>query len=164
MDNMNIISVREHQEYLDRAIDYFSSKWGINRNIYQDCISNSLNTESPLPRWYLMMKGDKIIGSYGLIVNDFISRQDLWPWLCAVYIEENERGQALSSRLLEHGLRESAKLGFSAVYLCTDHMGFYEKYGWQYIGQGYGVSGEATRIYKAESISQEGIPCESNRK
>ena len=157
MDNINIIAIREHPKYLEQAVDYFSSKWGVRRVIYQDCIFNSLTTKSPLPRWYLMIKDDKIIGSYGLIVNDFISRQDLWPWLCAVYIEENERGTALGSRLLEHGRREAAKLGFSVIYLCTSHVGFYEKYGWQYIGQGYSVSGEGTRIYKAESISQEGF-------
>ena len=100
-----------------------------------------------------MMRDDKIIGSYGLIVNDFISRQDLWPWLCAVYIEENERGKALGSRLLEHGRMEAAKLGFPKIYLCTDHVGFYEKYGWQYIGQGYRLRGEDIRIYIAESIT-----------
>ena len=152
MENINIIAVREHPEYLNLAVNYFSSKWGVNRNIYQECISNSITTESSLPRWYLMMQNDKIIGSYGLIVNDFISRQDLWPWLCAVYVDESERGQALGSRLLEHGRKEAAKLGFPIVYLSTDHVGFYEKYGWQYIGQGYGLSGEETRMYKAESI------------
>ena len=153
MDNLNIIAVRDHPEYLERAVDYFSSTQDIARNIYQDCIANSLTTESPLPRWYLMMKGNDIIGGYGLIVNDFISRQDLWPWLCAVYIEENERGKALGSRLLEHGRHEAAKLGFPMVYLCTDHIGFYEKYGWRYIGGAYGVSGSETRVYEIESIS-----------
>ena len=153
MNNINIISVRKHVDYLDRAVNYFSSKWLASRNIYHDCIFHSLTTESPLPRWYLMMRDDEIIGSYGLIVNDFISRQDLWPWLCAVYIEESERGKSLGSRLLEHGRREAAKSGFSKVYLCTDHVGFYEKYGWQYIGQGYGASGQETRIYQADSIT-----------
>lgn len=153
MDNIRIIAVRENPEYLERAVDYFSSKWGIAKNIYQDCIANSSTTNSPLPRWYLMIKDNEIIGSYGLIINDFISRQDLWPWLCAVYIEESERGKALGSRLLEHGRKETAKLGFPMVYLCTDHVGFYEKYGWRYIGGAYGVSGSETRVYEIESVS-----------
>ena len=153
MDNISIIAVREHPEYLDRAVDYFASKWSVSRNIYQDCIAHSLTTESSLPRWYLMTKSDEIIGSYGLIVNDFISRQDLWPWICAVYIEESERGKSLGSRLLKHCRREAARLGFPMVYLSTDHVGLYEKYGWRYIGDGYGVSGESTRMYEAKSIS-----------
>jgi len=152
VSNVEIIAVRENQDYLLRAIDYYSSKWSVSRNVYQDCITNSLTTESPLPRWYLMLRNNKIIGSYGLIVNDFISRQDLWPWICAVYIEENERGKALGARLLEHGRHEAAMLGFSTVYLSTDHIGYYEKYGWMYIGQGYSFNGETCRIYEAGSI------------
>ena len=152
MSNVKIIAIREYPELLEQAVDYFSSRWGVDRNIYRDCIANSLTTESPLPRWYLMMNGNRIIGSYGLVVNDFISRQDLWPWICAVYIEEDERGKVLGSRLLEHSRKEAAKLGFPTIYLSTDHVGFYEKYGWQYIGQGYSIGGKDTRIYKAESI------------
>ena len=148
----NIISIRDNPAYLDRAVDYFSSKWGVARSVYQDCISNSLTTKSALPRWYLMLKNDEIIGSYGLIVNDFTSRQDLWPWLCAVYIEEKERGKALVERLLDHGRREASTLGFSTVYLSTDHVGLYEKYDWRYIGQGYGISGDDHRIYEADAI------------
>ena len=152
---MKIIAIREYPELLEPAVDYFSSRWGVDRNIYQDCIANSLTTESPLPRWYLMMNGNRIIGSYGLVVNDFISRQDIWSWICAVYIEEDERGKELGSRLLEHSRKEAAKLGFPTIYLSTDHVGFYEKYGWQYIGQGYSIGGKDTRIYKAGSTYKE---------
>ena len=150
--NISIIAVRENPDYLNSSVNYFARKWSVSRDIYQDCIYNSLTTESPLPRWYLMIKGNAIIGGYGLVVNDFMSRQDLWPWVCAVYIEESERGKALGSRLLELGRREASTLGFPKVYLSTDHVGYYEKYGWRYIGDGYSVSGERTRMYEAESI------------
>lgn len=143
-----IISVREHPEYCERAIDYFSSKWDIGRNIYEDSITSSLSTESPLPRWYLMVDmEDEIVGCYGLIINDFVSRQDLYPYLCALYIEEKERGQALGSQLLQHGKMEAKKLGFDRLYLCTDHIGFYEKYGFVYLGIGYHLNGDQSRIY-----------------
>ena len=132
--NINIISIRENPEYLERGIDYFSSKWGIERRIYEDCISHSVTTDSPLPRWYLMMRKDVIIGSYGLNTNDFISRQDLFPWLCALYVEENERGKQLGGMLLDHGRKEAAKLGYKKIYLATDHNGYYERYSWKYIG------------------------------
>lgn len=148
--NEHIISVREHPEYLECAIDYFSSKWGIERAIYEDCIGHSITTKNPLPRWYLMLDGENIIGSFGLITNDFVSRQDLWPWLCALYVESSQRGRGLGGRLLAHGRREAARLGFESLYLVTDHVGYYERYGWRYIGQGYGPSGES-RIYETES-------------
>ncbi|MBH1940286.1 GNAT family N-acetyltransferase [Mobilitalea sibirica] len=149
-----IIAVREKPEYLEKAVDYFSTKWGIERIIYEDCISNSLKTESKLPRWYLMLKDNQIIGSYGLITNDFVSRQDLSPYLCALYIEESERGKELGSQLLHHARFEAKKLGFSKVYLCTDHIGYYERYGWTYIGAGYHPWGEISRIYECDSLSE----------
>lgn len=146
-----ILSVRDNPAYLSRATDYFSEKWGIDRSVYENSISFSLSTLSPLPRWYLLMRENTIIGSFGLIANDFISRQDLWPWLCALYVEENERNKGLGGMLLEFGRREAKKLGFDKVYLSTDHTGYYEKYGWRFIGIGYGPFGES-RIYEAEAL------------
>ena len=147
-----VIGVRDKKEYLEKAIDFFSAKWGIERNIYDDCISCSITTESPLPRWYLLLKSNQIIGGYGLITNDFISRQDLYPWLCALFIEENERGNNLGAKLLDHGRAEAAKSGYKNIYLCTDLNIYYEKYGWEHIAEGFHPWGEKSKIYVASTI------------
>ena len=55
----------------------------------------------------------------------------------------------------EHGRSESEKLGFPMLYLSTSHVGYYEKYGWRFVGHGYDVGGDATRIYEAETINDE---------
>ncbi len=151
---IQILSVRAHPETLERAVDYLAARWGVARAVYQDCVSHSLTTDSPLPRWYLLLQGDSVIGSYGLIVNDFISRQDLWPWICALYVEESARGSALGAQMLAHGRAEAARLGFPKVYLATDHIGYYERYGWRYIGDGYAANGESGRIYENESARE----------
>ncbi|MDR2502141.1 MAG: GNAT family N-acetyltransferase, partial [Oscillospiraceae bacterium] len=150
--DVEILSVRECPELLSRAANYFSAKWGINRKIYEESITDSLTTENSSPRWYLMMRGDEIIGSYGLIENDFMVRKDLTPWLCALYIEESERRQGLGAKLLTHGRREAAKLGFSKVYLCTDHVGYYERYGWRFFGMEKSEFGCETRVYEVDSL------------
>jgi RimJ/RimL family protein N-acetyltransferase/ubiquinone/menaquinone biosynthesis C-methylase UbiE len=147
-----IISVREHPEYLDRAVDYFSSKWGIDRKVYEASISDSLTTQNPLPRWYLMFKGNDIIGSFGLIDNDFMIRKDLLPWLCALYVEKTERGKSLGSRLLARGRQEAKALGYDKLYLCTDLVGYYEKYGWRFFGMEESEWGGKTRVYEIESV------------
>ena len=146
-EQLQIIAIREHPKYFDRAVDYFSSRWGIDRKIYEESISDSITTSNPLPRWYIMLKGDTIIGSFGLIENDFMVRKDLLPWLCALYIEESERGKALGSKLLAYGRQEALKLGFHKVYLCTDHVGYYERYGWDFFGLEESEWGGKTRVY-----------------
>lgn len=147
MSDIRIICITETPEYLDKAVEYNCKNWPLDDDIYIDCIKNSIDTENGLPRWYLMLRGDEIIGSYGLIMNDFISRQDLWPWFAALYVEESERGNRLGGVLLDHGKKEAAKLGFNELYLCTDHVNLYEKYGWIKIGVGYHPWHESSSIY-----------------
>ena len=145
-----VIALREHPAMCDAAIAYFQEKWadGNSRMVYDDCIRHSLTTENPLPRWYLLTDGSEIIGCAGLITNDFISRMDLYPWICALYVEESHRGQALGQQLLARAEADAKAAGFSAVYLCTDHIGYYEHYGYAYIGTGFHPWGETSRIYE----------------
>ncbi|GIN72772.1 hypothetical protein J14TS2_32470 [Bacillus sp. J14TS2] len=118
---MNIINLREHPEYKEIAITYFQSKWADedSMKVYEDSITHSLTTDNPLPIWYLMEQSDEIIGCAGLISNDFISRMDLWPWICALYIEENYRGRSLGEKLLTHAKADAKKAGFNHVSICA---------------------------------------------
>jgi len=149
---MHILSVREHPEKARNFIAYCQKRWAseASMKVYEDCILSCLHSPSPLPQWYLLMDGEEIAGGAGLIVNDFISRMDLWPWLCALYIETEYRGHALGSLLLEHARADAKKLGFTNLYLCTDHVGYYERYGFACLAQGYHPWGERSRIYRAE--------------
>lgn len=146
---MNIISVKESPKHKDKAIKYFQNKWAREDSlmVYEDCIANCITTTNPLPQWYLLENNGDIIGCAGLITNDFISRMDLYPWVCALYIEKEYRGNAYGSLLLDKAKEDAKKGGFSNLYLCTDHVGYYEKYGFTYVGTGYHPWGESSRIY-----------------
>ncbi|UQZ88100.1 GNAT family N-acetyltransferase [Deltaproteobacteria bacterium Smac51] len=151
MKPVRIVSVRQEPEYAGEAIKYIQQCWPeVLPVIYEDCIRHSLQAKAPLPQWYLLMDNQRPIGCCGLITNDFISRSDLYPWICAVYIDEEHRGRAYSALLLDRCKQDCAALGFDHVYLSTDHIGFYEKYGFEYIGQGYHPWGEESRIYSAK--------------
>ena len=121
-----IINIREFPEWLDRAADYFTAKWNIDRQLYIESMTDSLTTAQPVPRWFLMLREEDIIGCFGLIENDFMVDTELCPWLCGLYVEPQERGRQLGSRLLGRGLLEAAALGFDKVYLNTDHVGYYK--------------------------------------
>ena len=150
----SIVNIRECPDWLEPAADYFSSRWNISRHLYHDSMTDSLLTDAPVPRWYLMLRDEEIIGGFGLIDNDFMVRTDLCPWLCALHIEPSARGQQLGAKLLIHSRREAAKLGFEKVYLNTDHIGYYEKYDWRYMGDFAPQSGADTRVYEADVIRE----------
>lgn len=146
---MKVISVRKNPEYKEIAIEYISQKWlDTPFIIYKDCITHCIVAQNPLPQWYLLQKDNKIIGCAGLITNDFISRMDLYPWFCALFIDENYRGKQFASLLIEKAKEDTCKMGFDYLYLSTDHIEYYEKFGFEYIGQGYHPWGEESRIYQ----------------
>ena len=148
---MKIISIRENPEYKDQAINYFQSKWQtVLPVIYEDCINHSIDSMNPLPQWYLLEKGSSIIGCAGLITNDFISRMDLYPWICAIYIEKNHRGNNYGSLLIDKAKKDAKDAKFKYLYLSTEHVGYYEKFGFVYIGQGYHPWGDESRIYQCQ--------------
>lgn len=148
---MNIISVREQPQYAGRIIVYLQQCWSeVSPIIYDDCISHCIKTTNPLPQWYVLEKEGEFIGCAGLITNDFISRMDLYPWLCALFIDENHRGHNYAQMLIERTKEDARKFGFSNLYLCTNHVGYYEKFRFQYIGNGYHPWGEQSRIYAIE--------------
>ncbi|MFQ7387547.1 MAG: GNAT family N-acetyltransferase [Alistipes sp.] len=51
---------------------------------------------------------------------------DLWPWACALYVEERLRGYAYGRLLLDRAAEDARRAGFGKLYLSTDHAGLYE--------------------------------------
>lgn len=146
---MKIISVREHPEYKNRIIAFLQKSWSeVLPEIYSDCIKHCIGSPNPLPQWYVLESDGQFIGCAGLITNDFISRMDLYPWLAALYIDEQFRGNSYALLLIEKAKEDAKNAGFEKLYLSTDHVGYYEKYGWKYIGNGYHPWEEQSRIYE----------------
>jgi len=147
---MEVINLRKRKQHKEKAIVCFQKIWANDGSklVYEDCISRSLVTKSTLPVWYLLLDGDKIIGCAGLITNDFISSMDLWPWLAALYVEKEYRGNNYASLLIEDVKKDAKKVRFSKLYLATEHRGYYEKFDFSYIGEGYHPWGESSRVYE----------------
>ena len=149
---LNILSLRENPEALERFACFFSAAWS-RREFYRDCMKACLTSESPLPQWYLLENGEgETLGGAGLVISDFTARGDLWPWLCALFVGEKHRGQGYGAMLISHLKREAARLGYREIFLCTGHTGYYEKYGFAFLGNALEVSGESSRIYRAETL------------
>ena len=146
---MLLIDVRKSPAHKDAAIAYFQEKWAseTSRMVYEDCISRSIAAENPLPVWYLLEDAGRIVGCAGLITNDFISCGDLWPWLCALYVETDRRGEGLAGLLIDGAKRDAAAMGYPNLYLSTGMTGFYERYGFDYLCVGYHPWGECSRVY-----------------
>lgn len=147
MSDYKYVILTEVPSIKDEAAEWFHSKWGVPKEAYLECMEAFLNGETDYG-WYLCLDGDKIIAGMGVIENDFHDRKDLTPNVCAVYTEEKYRGQGIAGQLLNMVVEDTKKKGVSPIYLVTDHIGFYEKYGWEFLCmvQGDGEP-DMTRMY-----------------
>lgn len=146
---MRVVSVSDVPALEQDVIHYFQDKWGNEKTnpVYEDAIHHSINKQDALPEWYVLIERETIIGGVALITNDFISRMDLYPWLAALVVNEDRRGENLSRLLIEHVIAQAKEKGFKHLYLATDHQGFYEKHGFYAMGEGYHPWGEMSQIY-----------------
>lgn len=135
-------------EIADKAAKWFHKKWGVPLEAYKESISESLVDKTVVPRWYVVLNGDRIIAGLGVIENDFHDRKDLTPNVCAVYVEEEFRCRGIAGEMLNFVCEDMKNSGIDTLYLVTDHTSFYERYGWEFLCmvQGDGEP-DMTRMY-----------------
>ena len=146
-DHLSYITLRERPALEQTAAEWFHQKWGVRKEAYLECMDAYLSGGTEYG-WYLCLDGDAIVGGLGVIENDFHDRPDLAPNVCAVYTDEAYRKRGIAGVLLNMAIEDLRAHGVSPVYLVTDHTGFYERYGWEFLCmvQGDGEP-DLTRMY-----------------
>lgn len=132
MREYTYITLRERPQLRDSAAEWFHSKWGVPQKAYLECMEAYLKQKTEYG-WYLCLDEDRIIGGLGVIENDFHDRKDLTPNVCAVYTEKAYRCRGIAGFLLNMAVNDLRSKGITPIYLLTDHTGFYEKYGWEFL-------------------------------
>lgn len=132
MEKYRYIKLTEEPEFKDEAASWFHHKWGVPKEAYLECMEAYLNNGTEYG-WYLCLDGEKIIAGMGVIENDFHDRKDLTPNVCAVYTETKYRCKGIAGKLLSMVVADMKEKGISPIYLVTDLVGFYERYGWEFL-------------------------------
>lgn len=85
-----------------------------------------------------------------LCEKDEVVAPELFPWLGFVFVFPECRGKRLSGLLIEHALNLTKELYPSAKYLyvSTDHIGLYERFGFDYFAETESVWGKKARLYR----------------
>lgn len=124
------------------------------------------------PQGYFMLKNNRVIGWVGLhekevvtgrvygwegsIAKEEVLSDDLSPWITPLLVHPDERGNHYGKLLLEYARKEAGRLGFKTVYLTTDHIGYYEKYGFREVGLTTFTWGRPTKVYEHDIIIKTG--------
>lgn len=115
-------------------------------------------TPGALPITFVAVEGERLLGTVGLWRCDLISRQDLYPWMAALYVAPEVRGQGLAGKLQQHVIGYARAQGYTELFLYSACRDFYERFGWQYIGEGLDYPASAVSLYRYDlSLSRGAI-------
>ena len=150
---MKIVSIAGNSALCERVKAYCKEKWGKVYECFADCADKSVTAKILPQTWAALGFEDEITGFYQLSEHDLITRKDEFtPFITSLYVDPIMRGGfGIGEVLLDHARYEAAKLGFDKLYLTTDHIGYYEKYGFREIGLDLYDWGRPTKLYESDT-------------
>ena len=134
---LKIFNIKEKQELLREVAILTQKEWGSETNSEEEFrakinkkISKIINNfNNPLYCKLVLLDDDILIGFISIFPTDGDERKDLSPWYATMYVKEKFRGKGYSKILNNAILEESKKRGFKKLYLKTDLINYYEKFG-----------------------------------
>lgn len=95
----------------------------------------------------LLTDGDELVSFCTYAKKDDIQPTELTPWMGFVFTFPKYRGHRYVGLLFEEVERLAKQGHIARVYISTDHIGLYEKYGCEYSTQMKTMDGEVARVY-----------------
>lgn len=139
IDLIDLVSKWRWNEWLsDSPLEYV--KYSTKHNLQRDRI----------PMTFMALVNDRPVGTVALWMNDLSCRQDLSPWLASLYVDEEYRNMGIGAKLQAHAISVARDLNYEKLYLITDHVGYYERFGWTFMEEAPKANGKKTRIYEIE--------------
>lgn len=95
----------------------------------------------------LLTDGDELISYCTYAKKDDIQPTELTPWMGFVYTFPEHRGHRYVGLLFKEIERLAREEQVSQVYISTNHVGLYEKYGCEFLTTMNDMDGEPSRVY-----------------
>lgn len=136
--DLKIEHLAKHMAAIPLVAGWVEQEWGylLPEATFETFVRSFAERTVPhrIPATWVALTGEQVVGTVSLDPHDMTTRPEFSPWLAAVYVAPQFRGQGIGSRLVQTAMQEAGALGLSHLYLFTpDKMNFYERLGWQSI-------------------------------
>ncbi len=132
---MKIYNILEKPEYLNEVLELELKEWGTytkdNLNKKIDKVKGLLKQDNFAK--LILLDEKNLIGFISLFPTDGEERNDLTPWYATMYVKKEYRGKGYSKILNDALLNYAKEKGYKKIYLKTDLINYYEKFGAIYL-------------------------------
>ena len=132
------------------------SDWGAGQFLYQLLSEGKLKQmvgETALVP--MLVDGDRLVAFCTFAPKDDIQPTDLFPWIGFVYTFPAYRGHRYAGMLLDYAESIATIMEREYIYISTNHIGLYEKYGYEFYKMEKDIEGEDSRVYR-KALAVEG--------
>lgn len=98
-------------------------------------------------RVLMLTEGEELVSFCTLAPFDDVQPTELTPWMGWIYTFPEYRGRRCAGRLFAYAEELARAEGAKAIHISTNHIGLYEKYGFEFYKNEKDVEGEDTRVY-----------------
>lgn len=98
-------------------------------------------------RVLMLTKDDELISFCTLAEKDDVQPTSLTPWIGFLYTFPTHRGKGYAKELIKYAEVLAKADGKNALYISTNHIGLYEKFGYELLDIMKDIEGEDTRVY-----------------
>ena len=136
INDVVVVNLADEQQHIEEVSRWLWEEWSRESGSTLDGViyrTRHAICKDRVPQTLIAKLGDEVIGTVSLWNNDLMTRQDLTPWLAALYIKKEYRSIGLGKLLQEKTIETARNLGHKNLYLITSLENYYEKSGWTFI-------------------------------
>ena len=149
---MEIYNLKDRLEYLDEVATLEYEEWATNKTDNKQeriekkklKITNMFEDKSFCK--LILLDKDILIGFISLFPYDGEEEKELTPWYATMYVKKEYRNLRYSKILHNAILTEAKNRGFKTIYLKTNLINYYEKFGAEFIK----TLNSGEKLYKIE--------------
>lgn len=133
---MKIINITNNTKYLKEYIALCYLEWSEKEKElteYIDYKLRKLKIENNIIFILGLVDHNKLVGFISFLKKDGDCEVKLTPWYATMYVKKEYRGRGYSRILNDALLEKSKRLGYTKVYLKSNLINYYEKFGAIYI-------------------------------
>ena len=141
-EHIPTLAVWHHQEW-----SYLNPGGSVQTRIEK---MNNYLSGMPIPKMFVWVDAQNVIGSAGILKCDMDSKPELTPWLASVFVKPDCREKGIGAALVKRVMGHASEQGFSELFLFTPNKeNFYKKLGWQTVSK-EDYRGEQVTVMKIE--------------